>query len=774
MKLLFQSACIGLIILICIVPKIEAVIFNDPGFTEEGVFNLPPFTLVGVTFAPDGRIFAWQRTGIVRIYKNGSLLPTPFLNISSQVNIAGDRGMLGLTLDPDFSNNGYVYLLYVYENAGTPNSTAPRTSRLTRVTADPNNPDVMLPGSEVVLAGSIGTPPCSDHPAGSDCIPADHLSHSIGQVIFAPDGTMFFGNGDGSSYDFADPRALRTYDLSSFSGKILRINPDGTAPSDNPFYDGTDSVQSKVWAYGLRNPFRFGLDPELGEPLIGDVGWNDHEELNRGRGANFGWPCFEGISPQPAYQAAFIECQQMDPNTITDPIYHYDHSQGASVTGGVFYTADEYPAQYQGNYFFGDYVGSWIRRVVFDADHNIVEVKEFATDTQGPVQFTLGPDGFLYYIALGIDQLRRIRFNGPFANASATPTFGYSPLNVDFSSAGSFDPNGQSLTFLWDFDDGNTSTQPNPIHIYTSGSVQTYDVSLTVTNEDGDTSQDFVSITIGSVPPIATINNPIDGTHVVPGDVINFDGSGSDPDDGSLPPGSLKWTVLLHHNTHHHTFLEQTGSSGSFVVQDNGVGTFSYVIILTVTDSSGLTNSTSVELPVDQQPPGCVFCDDFEDGVLATNWQYLKGIWIELNGFLQVTTNKQATTIATPAFSGCATCSLTVDVQTAGGRRNKILIFGWYVDKDNRVEVIMQEKKDKWVLKQRSSGVVVAKKTSNLPILPNTTYTVQVTFDGTTFALSIDGVQLFTMPKAAGTLPNGTVGFQVKDTTGLFGSIDVQ
>jgi hypothetical protein len=141
---------------------------------------------------------------------------------------------------------------------------------------------------------------------------------------------------------------------------------------------------------------------------------------------------------------------------------------------------------------------------------------------------------------------------------------------------------------------------------------------------------------------------------------------------------------------------------------------------------------------------------------------------------LQVTTNRRATALATPAFPGCATCDLTVDVQTSGGSRSRIWIFGWYLDKDNRIEVIMQEKKDKWVLKQRSAGVVVAKKKGELPILPNTTYNVQVTFDGTTFELLIDGIPLFTMPKAPGSMPNGTVGFQVKDSTGQFGSIDVQ
>jgi hypothetical protein len=142
----------------------QAIVFNDPGFTSETVLTLPAFSIVGSTFAPDGRIFLWQREGIVRIYKNGQLLPDPFIDISAQVNIGGDRGLLGLAVDPNIAETGYVYLLYVYEFENKPNSHAPRTARLTRVTADPNNPDVALPESEVVLLGTLGTPPCSQYP----------------------------------------------------------------------------------------------------------------------------------------------------------------------------------------------------------------------------------------------------------------------------------------------------------------------------------------------------------------------------------------------------------------------------------------------------------------------------------------------------------------------------------------------------------------------------------------------------------------------------------
>ncbi len=390
------------------------IVFDDPGFTSETVLTLPAFSLVGSTFAPDGRIFVWQREGIVRIYKNGQLLPTPFVDITSKVNIGGDRGLLGVAVDPNVAQTGYVYLLYVYEWNNNPDSHQPRTARLTRVTADPNNPDVALPNSEITLLGTIGIPSCSNYPPGSDCIADDSDSHTIGTVKIGPDGTLYVGSGDGASYSFADVLALRAQDLESLNGKILRINPDGTAPVDNPFYDGTNSNTSKVFAYGLRNPFRFTLDPIIGEPLIGDVGWNDWEEIDRGKGKNFGWPCFEGNSPQPAYQAAFTQCQQLDPNSVTYPIYTYNHSVGSTVVGGAFYTATQFPVEYQGNFFFADYAHNWIKRIIFDSNQNIVSVEDFASNADAPVSFSLGPDGWIYYVSITTGELRRIKYGGAF------------------------------------------------------------------------------------------------------------------------------------------------------------------------------------------------------------------------------------------------------------------------------------------------------------------------------------------------------------------------
>ncbi|MEV8513211.1 LamG-like jellyroll fold domain-containing protein [Dactylosporangium sp. NPDC051484] len=594
----------GLFVLVAQPAPAVADTFAAAGFTTEVVATLPQYSVVGTAFAPDGRMFVWTKPGVVRIVKNGQLLPTPFLDLTGKVNTYDDRGMWGFALDPDFATNGYVYLTYVYENTANPDAAGPKTSRLVRVTADPNNPDVALPGSETVILGSVGTAPCSNQPAGADCIPADGGSHSIGGLLFGPDGKLFLGNGDGAE---ANALSLGAQDLNSYRGKILRINKDGTAPADNPFYDGTNSVKSKVFLYGVRNPFRFALQPGTGHLWFGDVGWNTWEEINDGvPGANYGWPCYEGTNPQPTFQQQYSQCQALAASSVTAPYYTYNHTVGSAVIGGPFYTADVYPAQYKNNFFFADYSGNYIKRVVFDGNNNPIGVQPFATNVDAPVSLVVGPDGMIYYLSFTTGQVRRIRFNGPSAHATATPQYGYSPLQVAFSSAGSVDAGGGTLSYLWDFGDGTTSTAANPTHTYTAAGVQTFTAKLTVTGAGGLTSTATTTVTVGSSPPVPTISAPLNNTAVLPGQTINYAGSATDPDQGPLPASALSWTVLLHHDTHIHKFVGGTGANGSFVVEDHGpIGTFSYEVILTATDSSGLSSSTSVLLPVgsDTSPP---------------------------------------------------------------------------------------------------------------------------------------------------------------------------
>jgi glucose/arabinose dehydrogenase/fibronectin type 3 domain-containing protein len=574
--------------------------YTDSGFATERVATLPPFTLVGMAFAPDGRMFVWQKNGIVRIVKNGQLLSTPFIDLSAKVNTFDDRGFWGFAFDPQFATNGRIYMTYTYENAGNPNSTAPRTARLVRVQADPANPDVALAGSETVILGSVGTPPCTALPDSADCIGSDGGSHTLGSIRFAPDGTMFVGVGDGSD---GDQNSLRAQDLDSPNGKILRIKTDGTAPADNPFYDGTNSWRSKVWLYGVRNPFGFALDGE--HIIFGDVGWNTWEEVDHGHaGDNFGWPCYEGNLPQPSFQQSYpAQCGAV--TNAVPPFYTYDHNTGSAAIGGPIYTGTAYPAQYRNNFFFGDYSGNFIKRVVLDAGGEPVSVQPFATATASPVSLVQGPDGLIYYLSFTTGEIRRIVYNGAVAKAAATPTNGPSPLAVSFSSAGSSAPAGQTLSYLWDFGDGTTSTAANPSHTYTTATPKRYTAKLTV-SAPGSSSSDTVDITVGSTPPVPSISAPADGTSVIPGQTINYAGSATDPEDGPLPPSALKWTVLLHHNSHVHTFVGGTGSSGSFTAEDHGdIGTFSYELVLEATDSTGLKATTSVHVPVgnDSTPP---------------------------------------------------------------------------------------------------------------------------------------------------------------------------
>jgi len=170
--------------------------------------------------------------------------------------------------------------------------------------------------------------------------------------------------------------------------------------------------------------------------------------------------------------------------------------------------------------------------------------------------------------------------------------------------------------------------------------------------------------------------------------------------------------------------------------------------------------------------PTCnLFGDDFEDGVLDPNWTYEKPNWTETGGSLVGTpVGKAARAIATPAFAGCNQCSIETHVSSAGGTGNKIWVYTFYVDKKNKVELLAKEENDKWVLKERSNNAIVAKAKGIATIDPNVVYDVVVAFDGTTFTVTVDGAQLISMPAAA-TVPTGTVGYQVKGTTGSFGDI---
>jgi PKD repeat protein len=648
-------------------PSAAFLQFSSPGFVEDVVAQNLPFA-VGMTFAPDGRMFLALQGGVVRVYQNGQLLPTPFIDISSQVNHFGDRGLLGIAVHPQFPTQPYVYLLFTWEPSNvTQDAIGARVARLIRVEADPaqgynvaksgmtvgqNTPGG--PGHWIMLgqnstAENIGNPnngrdktkaSCmSPQNMGGtpveNCIPSDEDSHTIGTVKFGLDGSLFVSAGDGSNYVDVDHRALRSQMLDSLAGKILRIDPNtALGLIDNPHYDAAcpGCNRSKVYDRGLRNPFRFTIHPVTNEPYIGDVGWSLWEEINTGKGRNFGWPCYEGGLPDGSSLhegGATTSVEQIGYKWIEDtfdacaalyaqglsvvraPIWTYDHdgpdgaggTDGASANAGTFYAGTAYPPQYQDALFILDYNRRWIRYLTFDALGN-ASIHNFAKDTvDGPVQLLEGPDTNLYAMMLapnGQSQVRRIRYVGsgntpPTAIANATPTIGTAPLFVTFSSLGSFDPDAQPLGYEWDFGDGQSSTSPNPTHTYASSGVFTATLTVSELTAPFDERSDEVVVTVGTEPPLASITAPLDGTTYRIGDQIDYAGSatsGGQP----VPDSQLSWNLRLHHNQHVHFSPLATGvASGSFDIIEHGDNTF-YDLCLTATVPPDLTDTQCVTL----------------------------------------------------------------------------------------------------------------------------------------------------------------------------------
>ena len=417
-----------------------------PGFVVEPVVSgleVP----VAIDFAADGTMFVAEKRGVVRVVRNGELLPTPFIDISADVNDRFEHGMLGLALHPSFPSVPYVYVLYTHDPPGLPQDDAgARVARLERIEADPVNPAVASssPSARTVLLGRQGDasaiPDPSPPPFGvpgrlscrrdgarvEDCIPQDSYRHQIGTVAFGPDGALYVGNGD------VDRLPSGPLNSANLIGAVMRIDPlTGAGLPDNPFFtgDGT-SNRSKAWAFGLRNPFRFSIDPDTGQVLIGDVGASSWEALHEGApGKDFGWPCYEGGSHvYGIYQNTSI-CQLEYAAGPRPPIYEYEHTEaGGSITAGDWYHGTTYPAQYRGAHFFADYSQGWIKTIRPDGSGGYT-VADFAAnaDTSGVVDMDAGPDGDIHWVSINDATVYRLRFTGE------PPPVPPEPVNLDFS-----------------------------------------------------------------------------------------------------------------------------------------------------------------------------------------------------------------------------------------------------------------------------------------------------------------------------------------------------
>ena len=574
-------------------------------------------TPTGFSIAADGRIFFTEKAGKIRVFHNGVLLATPFIDLSYEVNTYRDRGMLGIAVHPDFPTLPYVYVAYVYnppEGAGY-DWTGARVSRVVRLEADPDNLNRAMPEQSIVLLGTnssfanIGNPsqpnkrpyacrPSSNSTSKSkggfvqDCLPSDGTTHTIGTVLFGRDGALYVGNGDG--IDFGSEN-MRAQNIDSLAGKILRIDPlTGNGYPDNPFYDGDPtSNRSKVYALGMRNPFRFIVHPTTGALWLGDVGNHTWEEVSSGgAGVNFGWPCYEGFmraATYPSCQARFSGAV-----TVTLPVYAYPHRGGRSaVIGGAIYQGTTFPSEYYNAYFFADFNDQTIRYL--DMVGKSPQVRTFATNAPGMVQMEDDGNGGFHVLYLISGTLARIRYvsptnTPPSAVADVDRQSGSEPLTVYFSSARSYDPDGDTVRAMWHFGDGATSSQENPAHTYDVAGE--YIAVLTVTDVHGISRTDRIQITAGNSPPKAQIFNPSINDRYRIGGTVYFSGIGRDPEDGKLPVDAMVWEVLIHHNEHvHYDHFHMVGEAGSFKYADHEDNSY-LELCLTVTDSDGLSDTS--------------------------------------------------------------------------------------------------------------------------------------------------------------------------------------
>ena len=636
-----------------------------PGFTAHDVGSSGDWNeVLGLDVSPDGRLFVIEKRGRVYVVENNRKLPRPFLDIESEVLNHGDRGLLGIALDPGFLVNRHVYLLYTVDPDGDGiDDGGPAFSRLTRYTASSSDPNVADPASRLVLIGSTW----------QTGIPSVSSTHTIGALRFSPDGSLLVSSGESAHADspdaggkdpsaFRPERTLPAEDIGAFraqwigslGGKILRVDPasGGGLPS-NPYFTGNPfDNASRVWAYGLRNPFRFcirpdsgGLNPASGQPgtlYISDVGWKRWEEVNvsaRG-GENFGWPCREGLEEPEGYPAASPAhhgCATIgtheNPASPTPPLVTWHHTTaslskppplvGKCVTGIAFYTGQTYPEVYRGLCFVAEYDKHWIRAVRVDSENRLVEVLDFATDAAGPVDLVADPtSGDLFYVSILDNEVRRIRYDpsnrAPVARATGLPLSGNAPLTVRFSSAGTADADEDALSYSWSFGDGESSSEADPVHTYARAA--SYEAILTVEDGRGGQASATVSVAVTggqgeNLPPVPSILLPRKDSFFLIDSLIELRGAATDED----PIESLRfaWEIVLHHNTHVHPgWLNLSGQNASFIPREHDDGTGSWLeVILRVTDTSGLTAATSVEIFPPEHP---LILDNGDPGTSST------------------------------------------------------------------------------------------------------------------------------------------------------------
>ncbi|MBD5786968.1 ThuA domain-containing protein [Cellulosimicrobium terreum] len=586
---------------------------------------------MGLQVAPDGRVLYIERAGQVRIIDPETSTTSTAGRL--QVHTAQENGLLGIELDPDFEDNGWIYLYYSPDSdlIDSPHQ------RLSRFTLDGDTLDL---ASEHVL---LQVP----HQRSECC-------HSGGYLDFDADENLWVSIGDDSSaggapggYAPIDERpGQEAFDAQRSSGNtndlrgsLLRITPtdDGsyTVPEgnlvDTPWAADKDTskIRPEIYAMGLRNPFRFSVDQETGAVYLGDYGPDATAADARGidgrvewnvitEPGNYGWPYCHGGGAYVDYDYATstageeFDCSAPvndSPNNtglttlppVIDPYVAYGRSlrdpdvgTGGAPMGGPVYTFDEdlesdrkWPRSMADKPFFYEWGQNKIYQLHLDESGARADITPVLASMKltRPHAMVFGEnDGAMYLIEWGAgfsgnnpdSQVVRIDYTGgndrPLAKVTATPRSGGVPLEVEFSSAGTAHPQGGELTYAWNFGDGATSTDPNPTHTYTEEG--NFTAVLTVSDVQGRTGTANAAISAGNTEPEVDIRWPADGTVFTYGDTVDFDIVVNDPEEGSTTTGEIDCAdvtveLVLGHDDHGHPMREATGCSGTFVLEED-------------------------------------------------------------------------------------------------------------------------------------------------------------------------------------------------------------
>jgi len=516
--------------------------------------------------APDGRIFIAERSGAIKVYQNGAISTVYTTPTTTQA----EQGLLGITLHPDFANNGKCYIYYT-------------------------NTALTLHYLDIVVISKTNTVSSVSRVMEFDPILSG--GHNGGAMLFRK-GLLYIAIGE--SQTSSESAKLNTY-----RGKVLRLNEDGTPAEGNPYYDtpGASRQQKSIWAIGLRNPWKMSLDPVTQRIFVIDVGGNN-EEINDvtnpdpAKNYNYGW--------DQRGQTA-----QEQPATTIAPFFAYSHNNwGCAITSGVFFNPQttNYPAQYKNKFFFSDWCKGWYRSI--DVTKPTAEFQEFATDDFGSILGTsVGIDGNIYYIKYNnTGSLWRIDYDNRqlpsiVNQPSSVSVFLNDPASFSVSVTG-----GIPISYQWkkngiDIPGAKSSTYEIKQSIVADGGKY----SCVVSNPLGSTTTAEATLTVKpfNAKPVAKILSPNSSLKWSVMDKVNFSGSANDQEDGILPASAYHWDVHFYHkdnatSEHWHPgpTMPEGVSSGIFEADNNGeISPNVWLrIYLTVTDKDGRSAIDSVDI----------------------------------------------------------------------------------------------------------------------------------------------------------------------------------